>query len=85
MNCTPVLPAYGEDARLLNVLRTLLEVIEKSRCQNLKAKDYSEVAHLLQGRRGSESQKMFEEEAQLDPVRACNKALELDSNDSFVL
>ena len=85
MNRISILTFDGEDTRLLNVLRILLEVIENCRSQNLKAKAYSEVAHLLQGRRGSKSQAKFEQVAQLDPVKACNKALELDSNDSFVL
>ena len=85
LNYAPVLTTDEEDARLLEVLRILLEVIENCRSQNLKAKAYSEVAHLLQGRRGSKSQAEFEQVAQLDPVKACYKALELDSNDSSVL
>ena len=85
LNYAPVLTTDEEDARLLEVLRILLEVIENCRSQNLKAKAYSEVAQLLQERRGSKSQAKFEQVAQLDPVKACYKALELDSNDSSVL
>ena len=77
MHRVPGLSDSNEDDRLLTVVRTLLEVVDKSQCRSLQAKSYAEVAFLLHGRRGNESRRLFEQEAKLTAVQACQKALEL--------
>ena len=85
MLSAPVFSDETEDARLMGVLHTFMEVIEICKNTNLKAKCYAEIAQLLQEKQRTSSQKTFENVAMLTPLEACQKALELDSNDPSVL
>ncbi|XP_076466844.1 uncharacterized protein LOC143298058 isoform X2 [Babylonia areolata] len=85
MNSTPISTDATDDNISTIVLDTLQEVINNCEYKTIKAKCYSEIAFLLQEKRGPELQTMLEDKVKLTSIEACEKALELDPNDSSVL
>ncbi|XP_070177856.1 uncharacterized protein [Littorina saxatilis] len=74
-----------EEGRCLEVLHRLLTVIDKCQSNNLKAKSYAEVGHLIDAKWNTELQKVLERKANLTAAEACKKALDLDPKDCSVL